>query len=114
MRSARLYLLWRSVGDLRHARAVFPQNAYRALIYIKKLHNDNHIGTFDVLQTETVLVTAENTGPLPSRSKIRQIHAESGPDRIWDHDTGTILMCPRFAIPTFEPFLPVFFFAVRK
>ena len=41
-----------------------------------------------VLLTETMLVTTVNYGPLPTRSQLRQIRAESGPARNWDHDTG--------------------------
>ena len=35
-----------------------------------------------------MLVTTMNPGLLPSRSQIRQVRAESGLGRIWDHDTG--------------------------
>ena len=36
-----------------------------------KLANNNHIGIFDVFVTETMLVTTENSGPLPLQSQIR-------------------------------------------
>ena len=39
-----------------------------------------------------MLVTMDNLGPLPSRSQIRQIRAESVPDRIWEHDNGTYFL----------------------
>ena len=35
-----------------------------------------------------MFVTTENPVPLPSRSQIRQIRAESGPGQISNHDTG--------------------------
>ena len=60
-----------------------------------KLANNNHIGIFDILPTETMLVTTENPGPLPLLSQIRQIHAESEPGRIWDQDTGLPLIAQR-------------------
>ena len=41
-----------------------------------KLANNNHIGILDVLLTEIMLVTTENSGLLPSRSHIRQIRVE--------------------------------------
>ena len=42
------------------------------------LANNNHTGILYGLLTETMLVTSGNPGPLPLRSKIRQIRAESG------------------------------------
>ena len=44
--------------------------------------NSNHIGILGVLLTETMLVTAKNPGPLPSRSQVRQIRVEYGLGRI--------------------------------
>ena len=51
--------------------------------------NNNNTEVFDMLLTGTMLIITKNPGPLPSRSLIRQIRAESGPGRIWDHDTGS-------------------------
>ena len=56
--------------------------------FYSKFANNNHIGILDVLLRETMLLKTENPGRLPLRSQIRQIHAESGPGRILDHDTG--------------------------
>ena len=42
----------------------------------------------DVLLTETKLVTVENPGLLPLRSKIRQICTESGPQH-FEHNRST-------------------------
>ena len=53
-----------------------------------KLANNNDIGILDVLVTETMLLMPVNSGPLPLRSQIRLILAESGRGRIWDRDTG--------------------------
>ena len=43
-----------------------------------KFANNKHIGILDVLLTETMLVTTENPGPLPSRTQIRHIQAKFG------------------------------------
>ena len=50
---------------------------------LKKLANNNHIGILSVLLAETVLVTTENPGPLPLRSRIRQSRAESAAAKSW-------------------------------
>jgi len=72
-----LFLFCRVVGDRLHARVEITQNAYNACIFLN-LRYINHIGVLDVLLTETMLVTTENPGLLPSRSQILQIRAESG------------------------------------
>ena len=83
------------VSDIRHVRAEFIQNAYRACILMKNVHNNNQMGILDILQTETVLVTKENLVPLPSRSQSKQIRADSRLGRIWDHYTGMPLLSVR-------------------
>jgi len=56
---------------------VYSKCLTRMHFYLK-LANNNHIGILDVLLTETRLVTMENPGPLPLRSQILQLRAESG------------------------------------
>ena len=49
-----------------------------AMHFYFKFANNNHIGIFYVLLTETKLVTMDNPGLLPLQGHIRQSHAESG------------------------------------
>ena len=70
----------------------FLKRLLRVHFYLN-LTSTNHIGIPDVLLTEIMLVATQNPCMLLLLSQIRQIRAESGPGRFWDHHTGKHACC---------------------
>ena len=55
-RGARSYLLWRSFGNIRHVRSNFLKTVTALAFLSTKIANNDHIGMFDILLTQTMLV----------------------------------------------------------